>query len=242
MKIECAGTGSTGNCYILTDKKGNQCVLDCGVSYKKLLKADLINDRPDLALVTHKHKDHSGHIKDFTDRGIPVFVPMQVKLDGYASSYLVDALMRDKEGRYAKEAVETWQFFPFRIDHEKNVENVGYIVYSSVNDEGVVYITDASSISYGSVTLNKKPLSEFIIEVNYDDETLERNVKKTGDQNLYRQAKRHMSLKKAVRWLSLQDLSGCSSIHVCHMSDRNCNEEKVKRTLKERFGKEIIIF
>lgn len=241
MKIACAGTGSSGNTYVISDSEGSAVVLDCGVSFAKALR--IMPSRPQFALVTHKHKDHSGYINDYTKRGVYVFAPSQVvnEIDddtGFLNG-ITQGLEKDGSTKYSMTKMGSWFFIPFAVDHEKRVDCVGYALGSSVDHDMLIYITDAWHIPYD---FTGKAFDHLILEVNYDDQTLHDNILKTGDTALKYQAGRHMSLRNAVKWLKKQNLSGVDTIHVCHMSDRNCNEALVKKTLEQEFGKHVIIF
>ncbi|HEK4983663.1 TPA: MBL fold metallo-hydrolase, partial [Clostridioides difficile] len=59
MKIKVLGSSSRGNCYLL-QLKNETLILECGVSYKEILKGLDFNLKSVVGcLVTHEHKDHS---------------------------------------------------------------------------------------------------------------------------------------------------------------------------------------
>ena len=38
MTLKCIGSGSSGNCYILTSDSGETLILDCGIPIKEIKK------------------------------------------------------------------------------------------------------------------------------------------------------------------------------------------------------------
>ena len=38
MTLKCIGSGSTGNCYLLTSGSGETLILDCGIPIKEIKK------------------------------------------------------------------------------------------------------------------------------------------------------------------------------------------------------------
>lgn len=56
MFVQVNATGSSGNSYILTDDKGEVLIIECGISYKNLLKALNYNVRNVKGcIVSHEH-------------------------------------------------------------------------------------------------------------------------------------------------------------------------------------------
>ena len=38
MTLKCIGSGSTGNCYLLTSNSGETLIIDCGIPIKEIKK------------------------------------------------------------------------------------------------------------------------------------------------------------------------------------------------------------
>jgi len=73
MRIEVIGTGSSGNCYLLT-VENKTLVIEAGVNFTKFKKAvnfDLSNIVG--VLVSHEHGDHAEFIKDFQKFGKNIY-------------------------------------------------------------------------------------------------------------------------------------------------------------------------
>lgn len=76
MKLKCLGSGSSGNCYLLTADNGETLLLDAGLPIMDI-KRGLNWDIKCVvgAVVSHPHKDHSLSVSDLEHMGIPVFKP-----------------------------------------------------------------------------------------------------------------------------------------------------------------------
>lgn len=254
MRIQCVSTGSAGNCYIVEDKNGNYLVLDCGVSYRSLIPN--LKKVPDAALVTHIHGDHAGHARDFIKRGITVCAPHDV-CENLGRNGLAYKLPRRystyhrKTETYDGFNVGHWHIQPFPVKHEAGIETVGYIIVSKIEKKVLLYATDCCELPpklgfkfKRGERLISHPFDEMIIECNYDNYTVVDAMLKSDDKgrSIAKQAYRHMGLRNLVKWLSNQDLSGLSTIHICHMSNRHANERLIYDTLVRETGKNIIIF
>jgi len=67
-KIELcvAGTGSSGNAYVI-NTKGVSILLDAGVKYKKILP--LITGKQKILFLSHDHGDHAKYVQDYIKHG-----------------------------------------------------------------------------------------------------------------------------------------------------------------------------
>ena len=75
MNLKCLGSGSSGNCYLLSTET-ETIVLDCGLPIREIKKGlDWDISKVVGVLCTHIHSDHSKSVKDFENMGIPVFKP-----------------------------------------------------------------------------------------------------------------------------------------------------------------------
>ncbi|MBE6905334.1 MAG: MBL fold metallo-hydrolase [Ruminococcaceae bacterium] len=70
MKIDVIASGSTGNCYLISDGK-TKLMLECGIRFKKLQQAvGFTLSSISGCLITHEHKDHSHSVSDLLRMGI----------------------------------------------------------------------------------------------------------------------------------------------------------------------------
>lgn len=85
MDIKSFGSSSAGNCILIN----KEILLDCGIKDKEVLIHTDFN-LPQGILLTHSHKDHSKYAKDWTKRGVPIYLS-QGELDA------MDAITITKE-------------------------------------------------------------------------------------------------------------------------------------------------
>lgn len=149
MRVKCIGTGSSGNCYALTD--GNEILLlDLGMSMRDILSGIGGNiDKVVGALVTHKHKDHSKSECDIAFYGIPI-----------------------------AKGCSSWKFGGFHVQsfsvpHDEE-PCVGY--YIKHGNHRILYATD---FEYIPLSFAKTKLTTMLVEVNYQDKYVGGNSAKT---------------------------------------------------------------
>ena len=70
MKIYCVASGSSGNCYVVSDGK-NEIMLEAGVNPDKVIRA--VGHIPKYALLTHEHDDHAKYSDKFDKYGVNVY-------------------------------------------------------------------------------------------------------------------------------------------------------------------------
>jgi len=88
-----------------------------------------------------------------------------------------------------------------------------------------LYMTDWM---YCPFDLGKFKINHFIIAVNYSDEISERHV-----------LNGHSSLNTAVKFLESSMTDSCKSISICHVSDRNADENLILETIKQLAGSNV---
>ena len=78
MNIKVIASGSSGNCYLISDDK-TSLLLDAGISFKQIQIGTNFNiSNIGGCFVTHRHIDHAKSIKDLNKRGVPIFGPKDV--------------------------------------------------------------------------------------------------------------------------------------------------------------------
>ena len=148
MKLIVAGSGSSGNCYLLVCQD-SAMVLDAGVRFLEAKKALNFNIRMIKGvLITHEHGDHHAFAHEYEAAGIPVWKP------------------------YAMESPrQTRRFGSFTIhsfDCVHNVPCVGYLIEHPACGR-VLYVSDTEYVKY-----RFKGLRTMIIEANYHKANLGR--------------------------------------------------------------------
>lgn len=88
-----------------------------------------------------------------------------------------------------------------------------------------MYMTDWMFCPFNLAKFN---INHFIIAVNYSDEISERHV-----------LNGHASLNTAVEFLKTSMTDSCKSISICHVSDRNADENLILEKIKQLAGSQV---
>ena len=132
----------------------------------------------------------------------------------------------------------TFRIFPFRTEHD-TPEPVGYLLYSRVAAEKLLYFTDSYYIKarFSGVT-------HIIGECNYDSDTMWSKVdaKETQAFRAKRLFVSHMSLDTFCDFLcSIEHREKLKQIYICHLSEDHGNSDKIKETIERLTGAEVYI-
>jgi len=215
MKLYVCGSSSKGNCYIIKSQAG-MLILDCGTDFREVQKQLNFSFKNLVGvLVTHEHKDHSKYIINFAEAGINV----------YSSQGTFDSLSL-KGHRFKKiKALEQFVLgdfliLPFGTQHDA-AEPLGFVVYDKISKEKLLYATDTYYIRY-----RFKKLNYLLLECNYIADILKNNklngnIHKTLYQRLLTS---HFSLENVLEFLKVNDLTYMRNIVLCHLSDKNSDE------------------
>ena len=215
MKLKCLGSGSSGNCYLLSTET-ETLILDCGIpimEIKKGLNFDLSKVLG--CVVTHSHKDHSLSVKDFENMGIPVFKPYEnkepISLNDWNGTIQVFDLT-DKDGKFMHTNADGTECpcYGFLITHP---------------DLGrMLYITDTELVKW-----RFKDINHILISCNYQRKYID-------DENL---AKRnhvfrgHMELETVKEFIKANNSDSLQNIILCHLSNDNANPEECKAEVEK---------
>lgn len=234
MKFEQLYSSSRGNLYVVTASNGERLLIECGVTWPKLLSA-LNHDLSGIVgcLVSHEHKDHSKAVEDV----------MQAGIDVYSSEYTFEALgVRDNRrakvlpvGRYAE--IAGFEVLRFSISHDAQ-EPIGFTI--AYGDECMLFATDTSHIRYTF----RSPFNIIAIECSYDKEILTKRVAENDINEVL--AKRlltsHMEKSEAMRYIAdFCNISKCHEIHLLHLSGDNLNKRQTRKEFEDRFLIDTVI-
>ena len=223
MRLKVVGTGSSGNCYVLTDNKNKSLILEAGMSPSKV-KVAMNFDFSSIegVFVTHEHKDHCKYAKDFCSLGLPVYSNVLCTL----FDFLTKNLNLFKTGDTID--LSSYKVKSFKTEHDA-ISPVGFFILSKNENKNVLFITDSYYVKYKFLGTNI-----IIIECNYDEETLSQNAKDLPPQYVDRLKHSHMSLENLVKFTKEQDLGNLEHMILIHGSSKNLNKEKAVKLLSER--------
>lgn len=231
MKIEVIASGSSGNCYKISNED-TTLLIECGIPYKKIQQAlNFKTTDIDGVLVSHEHGDHSKACKDLIKAGVDLYMTKGTKEALKLDSHRVKTFRQ--WSMYLDVKIGSFTIKPFRTIHDAK-EPVGFVICDSISKEELVFITDSQYSIY-----NFSP-DYFMIEVNYVTETINKSEKIHPDLRA-RIKKTHMSLETAINLLERSDLSNLKKIYVMHLSDSNSDAKVIKESLQELTGVAIEI-
>ncbi len=242
MNIKVLASGSDGNCYRISDGQ-TSVLLDAGISIQQIRRGcDFDLAAISGCLVTHCHGDHTKGVKALLGAAVSVYMPEDEieatkTLAGLQKHHRLHPLEKNETG-YTPFDLGTFRIFPFRTEHD-TPEPVGYLLYSRITAEKLLYFTDSYYIKarFSGVT-------HIIGECNYDSDTMwsKLDAKETQAFRAKRLFVSHMSLDTFCDFLSaIEHREKLKQIYICHMSDDHGNSEKIKETIERLTGAEVYI-
>lgn len=231
IDIQTLATGSSGNCYFITDGV-TPILLECGIGYRDIQKA--LNFRTSNiagVLVTHEHKDHSKAVQEVANRGLDIYMSTGTKDAIGINHHRIKAVENKKPFQLG-----TWTILPFDTEHD-TAEPFGFLL-ASINGGKLLFLTDTYYCRY-----KFQGLTHIMIECNYSYKILSENVN-SGRVPMFlkkRVMQSHFSLENVIEFLKANDLSKIQEIHLLHLSDSNSDEAMFKRKIQELTGKAVYI-
>lgn len=214
MNLRCMGSGSSGNCYLLSTET-ETLVLDCGLSIREI-KRGLNWDISKVAgvLCTHAHLDHAKAVKDFENMGIPVFShkDMEIDFEGeheerkhirYGNFDINAFSITDKNGKFMHTNNDGSECpcYGFLIEHE---------------DMGkLLYITDAELVKWRFSGIN-----HILISCNYQKKYISDSSKRNHV------LRGHMELETVKDFIRANKSNSLRTVILCHLSQDSANPEE----------------
>lgn len=179
MKIEILQTGSKGNATILTDKAGNQLLIDAGLKYDKIARR--VKDFGRLTVVcTHEHGDHS------------------LSLARFETICETISPKNAKSGMLIKAARGAWDILPIAVPHGSCL-CFAYIIVNQLEHKKILWATDLTELPR---IASPSSYDLFAIECNYEldkalDAVTSGKIKSDGYVN-------HLEANTLKTWLDNQ--------------------------------------
>lgn len=226
MKIKVIGSGSSGNCYRVSDGK-TSLLLEAGLPIKKIKEGcDFDLSSISGCLISHEHGDHASGVKGIMAAGVDVWMSLGTANALEISSYRLHTLTHTDSG-YLTFNIGTFSVTPFKTHHDA-AEPVFYLLISTVTHERLLFVTDTYYIDY-----TFKGLTHIMIEANYSADAL---ADADNDFRRSRLRRSHMSIENCIEMLKANDLSQAREIWLIHLSTSNGDSEEFKRRVQEATG------
>lgn len=214
MNIKTIASSSSGCCYLI-EAGGEQLLIECGISLKKIREAlDFDLSSVVGCLVSHEHKDHCVALA-----AIEASLPISTYGPHISGSHHNTAIPEHVFHCGSKFTVK-----PLLLEHD--VECFGYIV--KAGGDLLFYATDTGEINY-----TIPGLTHLMIEANYSFEKL---LKSPPDGSAAaRVSENHLSIAGAI-YFAERHKEKLKEVHLLHLSDRHSDEERFKRMAQEALG------
>lgn len=177
-------------------------------------------------LVSHQHGDHAGHLAEVSTLGAAIYTNSAVR------SIMPDDVQRcihvmDVE---ATCAVGGFKVVPFELKHD--VECYGFLIWHEELGK-LLFVTDTTSCDY-----NFNGLSHIMIEANYDDAILMKNVEDdiVPVSVAERVRRSHMELTDTKLFLEGVDGSNLKDVILIHLSGKNSRREAFCEAVRRIVG------
>lgn len=209
MNVNIIQTGSRGNATILTDKQGNQLLIDCGIPYESI--ATHIKDFNSLTVViTHEHGDHTLCLQKFANFGVTILCGKNVReADNFGTKNVTSGQMVITNNK-------VWQILPIKVPHG-DCECYSYIIYNTAEKKRVFWATDLQRLP--NVDGNYDLMA---IECNYSlDKTLE--IACSGDNRTNGYAN-HLEFGVLLDWLKIRK-NKPTRLCIIHLSNSGLFDE-----------------
>lgn len=216
MNVLFSKTGSKGNASVITD--GNTFIqIDAGIQPDKVNRE--INyqlSKISGVLTSHCHSDHAAYIDRYLKLGMKVYACEDVWSKTALSRPMRNAVTINAGEQFN---LGTFVVKPFNVAHVNSdgtdCPNLGFLIYSTVTKEKMIWATDASYIE------NRFPPLDYIcIECNYVDvEDYKSELEFMNGFVEKRRVRSHLSLNRCVEFLKQQDLSRVKEIRLLHLTE-----------------------
>jgi len=233
--VKCLASGSLGNSYAIDDGE-SVLLLEAGIPHKRIVSGYLdMLPRVAGCLITHEHQDHCRGAAGIAAAGIDLYAT-----DGTFSG------IKDIRHPYRKHVIRvgeqfdvgSWTIRPFEALHDAS-EPVGFLIYSRVAEEKLLFATDTYYI--GS---RFEGLSVIMVECNYALPLLRKNVEsgRITDSMKHRLMGSHFSLEHVKEFMEVADLSRVRQVYLLHVSAGNGDKAEFVREIKQVTGKLVTAF
>lgn len=213
MILKCLGSGSSGNCYLLSTET-ETLVLDCGLPIREIKKGlDWDISKVVGVLCSHVHTDHSKAVKDFENMGIKAWKP-------FSENNLTDCM---KFGGFLV------QCFP--LPHNET-PNFGF--YINADGQKILYMTD---YEYCKFNFKSLAVNHIICECNYQKELVERDL-----PNYEHKIRGHCSLETCKSFIESNKTNALRTVILCHMGAETTIAEECLEEVQKVVGEGVKCF
>ncbi|MGN1042362.1 MAG: MBL fold metallo-hydrolase [Christensenellales bacterium] len=234
IKVCSLGSGSKGNCVLISDEKTHLLIdagLNATVIAKKLAQFDLMLTDIDALLITHEHDDHVKSVESMA-QFMPVYSHPDT-LEAISNKYdLPVKYLMDVEQGFS---IGSLDVTPFPVSHDA-VHPFGYSI--SDWESKFTYLTDTGYVSKGIMSIMRGS-NTVMLESNHDKELLLRGKYPEYLKMRILSERGHLcNDESALTALELVK-SGTEKIMLAHVSEQNNLPELAYWTTAEFLRKNL---
>ena len=213
MKLQVINSGSSGNCYLLTDSQNHTLILEAGKgTFDDALR--LIPDVSKVAgILSHYHADHAGDMEKWAKYGIRFLGP-----DNFTHAQQINI------GKSYE-----WSVISLAVEHDPGIECFAFFIRSNVEGKTIFFATDCYNYSR-IIDALPEPLSLCILEVNND--ALLPDTGKYPAELKERVRRSHCSVQRASLAIGR---AKCTRYLLLHPSENNLDQEAALQFFREEF-------
>lgn len=220
MKVQVINSGSSGNCYLLTDSQNHTLILEAG----KGTFDDALRQVPDVSkvngILSHYHADHAGDMEKWAKYGIRFLGP-----DNFTHAQQINI------GKSYE-----WSVISLAVEHDPGIECFAFFIRSNVEGKTIFFATDCYNYSRIIGALPEL-LSLAMVEVNHDAHMLDTSRYPADLKERIR--KTHCSVQRAGLAINR---AKCTSFLLVHPSDHNINQADALAYFQKEFQNREFIF
>jgi phosphoribosyl 1,2-cyclic phosphodiesterase len=235
MKFISFGSGSSGNCYLLTTPN-DALLIDLGVGLRGL-KKDFRNYGLSLSmvhhvLITHDHADHIKSVGSFShDYKVPVYATREVHV-GINRNYCITQKISSELARVIEKG-KTYQIgdfsvSPFGVPHDSS-DNVGYFIEAEGTNFCVM--TDVGTVTDEMKEYIRRA-RHLVIEANHDEEMVASGPYPQFLKTRILSQTGHLSNRNCALALIENMTEDLRNVWLCHLSEENNHPELARKTVE----------
>ena len=226
MNLHIIGSGSSGNCYVL-EADGEALLIEAGERYADVKKALRWNVGKLVGcIVSHRHGDHAKYVSELLSSGVKVLATADVFEAWNVTGNPFGKVIASGHG------YRLGGFKVLALEAKHDVPCLSFVV-SHPEMGKLLFVTDSVSFNYRIDGLNT-----VMIEANYADDILDRNIAK-GTLPVSMRSRlltSHMELSQTIRTLTGLNLDEVDRVILLHLSDGNSDEARFVREVEEATG------
>lgn len=216
MKVQVINSGSSRNCYLLTDSQNHTLILEAG----KGTFDDALRQIPDVTkiaavIISHKHNDHYGDVEKWQKAGIKVYGP--------------DNMEHAEQFNIACAGQIPFSVIPLCVEHDPGILCFAFFVRANYEGNNLFMATDCYNYSR-IIDALPEPLSLAMVEVNHDAHLLDTG--KYPAELKERVRRSHCSVQRAS--LAIQRAK-CTRYLLLHPSENNLDQEAALKFFRDEF-------